>query len=91
MTGVPDVAPITLSPTEPFAGGTFRVGRDISPGTWRSSPGTSGCYWERLSSFGGEISDIIANEFADGQLMVTISGSDAGFSSSDCGFWTKVG
>lgn len=90
-TWVPDVGPITLSPTEPFAGGTFRVGRDISPGTWRSSPGTDGCYWERLSGFGGTIDEIIANDFADGQLMVTISATDVGFTSSRCGIWTKVG
>ncbi len=90
-TWVPDVGPITLSPTEPFAGGTFRVGRDISPGTWRSSPGTTGCYWERRSGFGGELDEIIANDFADGQLMVTISPSDVGFTSNRCGFWTKVG
>ena len=90
-TWVPDVGPITLSPNQPFAGGTFRVGRDISPGTWRSSPGTDACYWERLSGFGGSSDDVITNELADGQLMVTISSTDQGFSSNRCGFWTKVG
>lgn len=89
-TWVPDVGPITLSPTEPFAGGTFRVGRDISPGTWRSSPGTENCYWERLSGFSGEFEELIANDLASGQLMVTISASDVGFTSTRCGFWTKV-
>lgn len=88
---VPDVGPITLSPTSPFGGGTFRVRRDVAPGTWRAS-GTSGdCYWERLSGFSGRLEQLIANSFGQVRATVTISSTDVGFSSSRCGTWTKIG
>ncbi len=84
-----DLSAITSSPTEPFPGdGTFIVGTDIAPGVWKSSA-TAGCYWERLSGFGGGISTIIANENATGQAIVQIGAGDKGFHSSRCGTWTK--
>jgi len=84
-----DLSTITDSPTDPFGDGMYIVGVDIEPGTWRTE-GSSGCYWERLSGFGHEFDDIIANEYADTQQIVTISPDDAGFESSDCGTWSKV-
>ena len=90
-TWVPDVGPITISPDEPFAGGTFRVGRDISPGTWQSDSGAENCYWARLSGFRGVFSgDVITNNFAPGPQTVTISPSDEGFQSSGCGLWVRI-
>ena len=90
-TWVPDVGPITISPDEPFAGGTFRVGRDISPGTWQSDSGAENCYWARLSGFRGVFSgDVITNNFAPGLQTVTISPSDEGFQSSGCGLWVRI-
>ena len=89
-----DLGPITASPTSPFGRGTFQVGPEVAPGTWRSSgpaPDDS-CYWERLSGFGGGIDDIIANDNQDvGPVTVTIAPGDVGFASSRCGTWTKVG
>lgn len=91
-TWVPDVGPITLSPTSRFAGGTFRVGRDLAPGTWRANGGVGGsCYWERLHGFSGAFYELIANAYGTVRPTVTISSTDGGFSSSDCGTWTKVG
>ncbi len=84
-----DLSPITSSPTVPFGDGTFIVNKDIAPGTWRSSSSGS-CYWERLRGFGGTLHDIIANDNTTGGAVVTIAASDAGFSSSRCGTWTKV-
>lgn len=70
--------------------GTFVVGTDIQPGTYRA-PATPGCYWERLSSTSGDFDALIANDNADGPVVVTIAESDAAFSANDCGTFTKVG
>jgi hypothetical protein len=75
--------------TSRFGPGTYIVGLDIAPGTYRSS-GTSGCYWERLKGFTGTLNAIIANDNARGQAIVTIARSDKGFSSSRCGTWTRL-
>lgn len=70
-----------------FGDGTWRVGIDIEPGTYRTA-GTDSCYWARLSNFTGN-NDIIANDNARGPAIVTILASDAGFISRRCGTWTK--
>jgi hypothetical protein len=84
-----DLSPLTTNPTAPFGDGTFLVNKDIAPGTWRSSGG-SGCYWERLKGFSGDLGDIIANDNASGSTVVTIGPGDTGFSSARCGTWTKI-
>ena len=90
-TWVPDVGPITLSPFDPFAQGSYRVHRDIAPGTWRSDAGTRDCYWERLSGFTGEVEQIIDNNFGNGPMVVEIADSDVGFKATeDCGVWVKI-
>jgi len=75
-----------------FGPGTWRVGTEIQPGTYRAlgDGSTSTCYWERLSGFGGTIDDIIANGGGSAPVVVTIEPSDAGFHSARCGAWTKV-
>ena len=85
-----DLSPITTSPGQPFAAGTFVVGTDVAAGTWRGTGG-SGCYWERRAGFSGEGKDVIANGFGDVSPVVTIAATDKGFSSSRCGTWTKIG
>jgi hypothetical protein len=72
-----------------FGDGQFQVGKDIQAGTYRTREGSSGCYWERLKGFSGAFDDIIANGNTDGPAVVTISSSDAGFTSQDCGTWTQ--
>ena len=77
-----------------FGDGTWVVGTDIEAGTYRSDvPAGELCYWERLSGFGGDIlEDVITNDAVDGpaQVLVEIDPTDAGFTSEDCGTWTKV-
>ena len=76
-------------PAATFGDGTFHVGAGIQPGTYRTRVAAPlGCYWERLSGFGGTIDEVIANDFTAGTSVVTIAPTDAGFSSSRCGTWT---
>jgi hypothetical protein len=71
-----------------FSDGKAVVGTDIQAGTYRTRTASSGCYWERLSGFGGTMGEILANENTDGPAVVTIAASDKGFSSHRCGTWT---
>ena len=82
-----DLSRVTSSTTK-FSQGTYIVGTDITPGTYKSTKGSS-CYWERLSNFSGQLSGIIANHFG-GKAVVTIKRTDKGFNSQSCGTWTKV-
>ena len=76
------------APLASFGDGTMKVGSHIQPGTYRAS-GVAGrsCYWARLSDFTGSLDGIIANSLSTN--VVTISPSDVGFTSSNCGTWTK--
>jgi hypothetical protein len=87
-TWTPDLKSVTQGTS--FGPGTLIVGLDLNPGTYRSSGG-DGCYWARLSGFGGNSGEIIANDFTSGgQQTVTIAPSDVGFKTSGCGDWTKI-
>ncbi|HMM43496.1 MAG TPA: hypothetical protein PKA95_16510, partial [Thermomicrobiales bacterium] len=99
--GNPEPNPTEPSPTEPpiltptpdpgyktFGDGVWIVGKDIEAGTYRSSSTNSVCYWERVSSFGGMLGDIIANNASFGRTVVTIDATDYGFRSEDCGAWS---
>jgi flagellar biosynthesis GTPase FlhF len=67
--------------------GTFVVGEDIQPGTYRAEA-QEGCYWKRLSSLSGD--DIIDNNIADGPVVVEIKATDKAFETSDCADFHKV-
>jgi hypothetical protein len=82
-----DLSAITKSKTS-FGDGTYIVGTDIEPGTYKSS-GQSGCYYARLSGFGGSLDDILANQNTNTAAIVTIAATDKGFKSNHCGTWTK--
>jgi ribosomal protein L24E len=69
--------------------GTFRVGIDISPGTYRTSSRTSNCYWERVSGLGGTVAEILGNDIGNGYRVVTIAPGDVGFFTDGCGQWTS--
>lgn len=69
--------------------GTYLVGSDIRPGTWRTT-GAAGCYWARLSNLTGEISGIIANGGSDGQEIVQVLPSDKAFQVTRCTSWTLI-
>jgi hypothetical protein len=95
----PIVTDVPVTPTPPptvtqaptfatFTDGTFQVGTDIQPGTYRTQIGSSGCYFARLKGFGGTTDDILANNLTDYPAIVTIFPSDKGFISQNCGTWT---
>ena len=65
--------------------GTYRVGKDIQPGTYVSHG--SDCYWARNDSAG----NIIDNNFINGytRAQVTVSSGDYSFHSSGCGTWKR--
>jgi hypothetical protein len=89
-----DISAVTDDPTDPITeDGTYIVGVDLAPGTWRSSDGSGfGCYAARLSGFGGTLDDIISNDLAtEGGLIINIAASDRGFETTGCGTWEKVG
>ena len=59
--------------------GTYIVGRDIAPGTYRGKAGSDvldSCYWARLSGLSGDFDDIIANENANGSYYMTVASTD---------------
>ena len=70
--------------------GTFLVGSEIQPGTYRSVD-NSLCYWERKSGTSGDFNEILANGNVDGQAIVTIEPYDVAFTSTRCSDWTKIG
>ena len=72
-----------------FGDGTHRIGPLLPAGIYRTRANAQNCYWERLSGFSGQTSDIIANGFSNFHQVVAIAATDAAFSSSGCGTWTS--
>lgn len=69
-----------------FGDGMYIVGKDISPGTYKSSENIT--YWARLSNFSGEtINSIIANGTPSGPEIVEIKQTDVGFQTFGGGTW----
>lgn len=73
--------------------GTFQVGTDVQPGTYKSAgaaPGGIGdCYWARLGPGGGD--NILDNNLTPGQSVVTIRPSDKEIETRGCQDFHKVG
>lgn len=75
--------------------GTWLVGDQIAPGTYRADAKYL-CYWARVSGFGASQENVVDEGLveldAGVELTVTIQVSDAGFFTDDeCGSWTRVG
>jgi len=71
--------------------GTFIVGKDIDPGTYRAAA-REGCYWERESSLDtSSIDAIIANDNADGPVVLQVQASDAAVKVAGCAKFHKIG
>jgi hypothetical protein len=86
---LPPPPPPPPPPAITFGDGVYMVGTDIPADTYRNDASGTGCYWERLSGFGGTLDEIIANDFTNARSIVTIEPSDTGFSSDRCGTWSN--
>jgi hypothetical protein len=75
-----------------FGDGTYLVGEDIKPGTYRAPGSNAGCYWERLRNLKGGMNSIIANDLTSKKSpqLVTIAPSDMAFNTEDCGTWERL-
>lgn len=89
-TDQPPAAQETTVAEEPqetgFGDGTYVVGQDVQPGTYRTEGGEF-CYLARLSGLGGTIDEIITNDNGSGPQIVAIAPTDVGFETSGCGEW----
>jgi hypothetical protein len=87
-----DDSTATSIPRSSFGDGVHRVGIDIRAGTYRGNTQGDTCYWARLSALDGGTSSIIASDIVEeGTVTLTIPATDAGFESTGCGIWTRVG
>jgi hypothetical protein len=68
--------------------GTYRVGRDVAPGTYRSLGG-SDCYWARLNSISGGLESVVVVDSPQGPTLVRIKRTDKVFETSGCARWTS--
>ncbi|MEV0228765.1 hypothetical protein [Nonomuraea sp. NPDC050786] len=80
-----------VNPTvNPASVRTLIVGKDIQPGTYRTTgpiTGSTMCYWARLRSATG---DIAATGMPKGPASVTIEATDKAFVSGGCAEWIKA-
>ena len=79
-----------------FDNGTFIVGTDIAPGTYRTAgpadPSLPLCAYERMKDTSGDLVEAnLGGGSTQGPAVVTIKKTDAAFQSVGCKTWTKVG
>jgi endonuclease YncB( thermonuclease family) len=97
----PGAAAPAAGGVQPSAGatienGTWVVGSDIQPGTYRTTgPSNEGmikmaCIWKRLKDTSGEITSTLAINVSQGPTIVTIKPTDGAFDSQNCAPWVKV-
>lgn len=78
-----------------FGAGTYRVGVEIAPGTYRTrgehsaNSAGEGCLWQRLSGLDGTSDQVVAFGSSDGPAVVKIRASDRAFSSKNCARWSQ--
>ena len=83
-----DIIPLDKWPTpaEPLSEiepGTYLVGRDIAPGTYRGEAGALDlCLWNRLSGISGEFHDLIDIDAPTGQYFVRVPDTDYALSTT---------
>jgi hypothetical protein len=93
-TAVPGPA-VAASPASTISDGTYVVGVDIQPGTYRTAGPSEDaviktCIWSRRSDTSGEFKSVIATNIAQGPTTVTIKPTDGAFESRGCSPWQKI-
>ncbi|WP_232000611.1 hypothetical protein [Mycobacterium kyorinense] len=89
---VTNAAPSTPAPrTTMDTDGTYRIGTDIEPGTYRSGgrsdQGESDCYWAKLHSLNP--TDIVNNNLSNDPQVVALDPGDVAFLTHSCQPWRK--
>jgi hypothetical protein len=80
------------SPPPTEGDGSYLVGRDIRPGTYRTTGNTDGrCHWERTRDASGGPGALLAHATVTGTGYVTVKATDGLFTSSGCRDWEAVG
>ena len=73
----------TANPASFVGEGTWRVGKEMTPGAWTPDGGTA-CTWVRLADFLGTPSSIITQGTASPGQTVNVTPNDAGFLVQGC-------
>ncbi|MFC8505805.1 hypothetical protein ACFU3J_02630 [Streptomyces sp. NPDC057411] len=94
VSGPPDTG--TAAPRGTIPGdGTFFVGKEVAPGTYRSDgpadPNVPYCSWARLKGTTGNPGDLLAADGSKGPLTVTVLPSDVAFKTEGCKPWRRAG
>jgi hypothetical protein len=80
--------PRPAAPARTFSDGTWLVGGEVRPGTYRATPeGT--CSWARLAEPLAGLEQVIASGIGSGPRVVTVGKRDESFRSTGCGRWTS--
>lgn len=85
----PEAPPAPKGPATSFGDGTYLVGTEIAPGTYKTDNKGGFCYYERLSGVSGSFDDIITNGSPKGPAIIEIPATDKAFKTSGCGTWVK--
>lgn len=93
-TGPTAQATAPAGPDATVSQGSYRVGKDIAAGTYRTGgPAASDmplCYWARAKDSSGTRESILANGTPKGPARVTVHTGET-FETNGCRRWTKVG
>jgi hypothetical protein len=72
--------------------GTFLVGEDVAPGTYRAAAASSGnCYWARLKDLNGNVNSIVANGNTSGPVLLRVAPSDYAIETTGCETFKRIG
>ncbi|NMO89989.1 DUF4190 domain-containing protein [Actinomycetospora sp. TBRC 11914] len=71
-----------------FSAGTYEVGTEIQPGTYKTT-GSDWCYFERDKNLDGDLNSIIANDNVQGQGVMQVKSSDKYIKFDGTCTWTK--
>jgi hypothetical protein len=84
----PRRTPRPAAPARTFSDGTWEVGTEVRPGTYRAIA-EPGCSWSRLGEPEMGLEQVIGSGHGSGPQLVTVGKRDVAFRSSGCGRWTS--